>query len=1024
MRVRALLRAAAARAACACALAWGLATPALALQADKAFRDYVRDTWGVEHGLPQISVLAIVQDQDGYLWLGSQGGLARYDGVRFTPYGQQDAPELGGHVLALHAGNDRLWIGTTQGLLVFRNGRFTRVPLVSAPDQAQGDFPVRTIVAGDDGVLVGGPDGVYASDGTRLTLLHPLAAPAWSLLRHRDGIWVGSTGQVFRLDATGTHSHALPAAAALAQVSRLAGDGDGRLWAGTAQGLYLLEGEAWQRIADTPVEALQSDRDGNLWVASPQRLDRLREGRRVESVVDLPGSRAIRAIHEDRDGNLWLGSAVDGLTRAWDGWTKRLGHEQGLRKALLWSIASGPDGTVHVGGSDGVDSFDGQRFRLRAAGERLPHPEAYTLLVETDRTWIGTRAGVAVLRNGRIESPPVLAPLRGAQVSGIVRDRSGRLWFATSDGLFLLWPDGSLSQYGQAQGLADGRARLVHETRDGRILVGTNRGLYEWRDGGILATGRDTGLAEDTMVTAIHELEDGRWIIGGTRDEQLQLFDGKRWTALGRAQGIPANIAFFIAANRGWLWVAGMRGVYRLPLADLDGTPGRPGRPVHAEIVINSGADRPGGQVDKCCNGAGNARGLLAGDTLWLPTRDGALLVDTARPSEPGVAPRMLIERVQVLGQWQYPDQDRPLQLPLHARDLKFEFSAPSFRPDRPVQLRYRLVGYDRGWREPDAPHLRNAVYTNLPPGDYRFEVADFSAGRPDNVAGMRLSIPPRWHEALVFRLLLPLLLTCLVFIGYEWLQRRHARQRAALEQLVQERTRDLQAANERLETLSFTDPLTGLHNRRYLSRQVPADLAFYQRDAAYRAGIEVVVFALLDLDHFKGVNDTHGHAAGDRVLERTAALLTALVRSGDYVARWGGEEFLLVFRPQPRGSLARIGERLCAEIRGHAFELDDGTRCKLTASVGLVECPLFPQAPHLLGWEQMVTLADRALYRAKADGRNTGAAYRPREDARPPAGMTAFEGDPSWLVETGLLELFRADGVVPDAPAGTVTPR
>ena len=997
--------------ACACLFACGLALPALALQPDKAFRDYVRDAWGVEHGLPQISVLAIAQDRDGYLWIGSQGGLARFDGARFTRFGQTDMPQLGSHVLALHAGADgRLWIGTSQGLLLYRDGVFRAVPLLNGPDQAQGIFAIRAIVAdeGAGGVLVAGPDGVYASDGDGLQLLHPLEGPALSLLRRGDGVWVGSTGQVLRLDADGATRHPLPAQAALAHVARLAEDGEGRLWAGTATGLYRLDQDDWRRISTLPVDALQADRDGNLWVASPQRLDRLRDGRLVESVSGQAGNRAVRAIHEDRDGNLWLGSAVDGLTRLWNGWTVRLGQERGLRNPLLWSIARGPDGRMWVGGSDGVDVFAGGAFHSRVPGSRLPHPDAFSLLVEHDRTWVGTRAGAAVLRGGRVERPAVLQPLQGAQVNGIVRDRSGRLWFATTEGLFLLWPDGSLSSYGTGQGLADPRVRLVHETRDGRLLVGTYRGLYEWRDGRIAALGRETGLDEDTMVTALHELEDGRWILGSTAGEDLRMFDGRGWTRLGQAQGIPANIAFFIASNRGHLWVAGMRGVYRLPLDAL----GRPGQPaaatIPAEIVINSGADRPGGQPDRCCNGAGNSRGLLEGDTLWLPTRDGALLVDTAMQPAAGSVPRALVERVQVLGDWVHPERDKPLQLPLQARDLKFEFTVPSFQAMRPPDLRYRLQGYDRDWRALDAPHLRNATYTNLPPGDYTFEVADFAGGDPlAGAARLQVSVPPGWHETLAFRLLLPLLLAGAMYLGYTWLQHRYDRQRSLLEQLVQARTRDLQTANARLEALSFTDPLTGLHNRRYLSRQIPADLSFYGRDAAYRAGEDVVVFALLDVDHFKSINDTHGHAAGDRVLSQLGALLTSLVRKGDYVARWGGEEFLLVLRPQPSGCASQIGARLCSAINAHAFELDNVTRRRLTVSVGLVEHPLFPDTPDLLGWEQMVTLADRALYRAKAGGRNTWASYRPRPGARLPVGMTSFEGDPSWLVDEGLLVPF-----------------
>lgn len=1009
-----------------CVAAWllCLAPNAFALQPDKRFVDYVGDTWGVEHGLPQISVLSIAQDRDGYLWLGSQGGLARYDGSRFVSFGQRDAAELGSHVLALHGDAEgQLWIGTSQGLLLHRDGRFLPIPVVAGPDQAQGAFPIRDIASTSEGLRVAGPDGIYATDGARLALHHPLDGPALSLLADAGGLWVGSSGRIFRIGADGVQTLPLPPNAALAQVSRLAVDSHGDLWAGTAQGLFRRHQDAWQAMDNGPVEAILGDQDGNLWVAGTDELLRFRDGRRVERIHDVPGGRTIRSIHEDRDGNLWLGSLTDGVTRLWDGWTTRLGREQGLRNPLLWAIAAGPREEIWVGGSDGVDVYSQGRFHLRVPGARLPHPEAYSLLVEKDQAWVGTRSGAAVVRGARVEVPPALAPLRGAQVNGIVRDRGGRLWFATTQGLFVLLADGRLERYAEAQGLADRRVRLVHETVDGRLLIGTYRGLYEWRDGRILAVGRRTGLDDAAMVTAFHELEDGRWIIGTTQDEELRLYDGKHWQRLGREQGVPANIAFHIASAHGYLWVAGMRGVYRMPLARLaDAANGI--RPAAAEIVINSGADRAGGQPGKCCNGAGNSRGLLVGNELWLPTRDGALLLDTAKVLARGVQPQVRIERVQVQNEWLYPVDGQDAELPLGARDLKFEFTVPSFQPMHPVHLRYRLAGYDTNWRELDASHLRSATYTNLPPGHYSFEVADFAQADPtSSAADLQLALPPRWHETLAFRLLLPLLLGGAVYLSYVGLQRRYARQRGALEQLVQERTRDLQAANARLEALSFTDPLTGLHNRRYLSRQIPVDLSFYERDESYRAGEEVVVFALLDVDHFKSVNDTHGHAAGDRVLEQLGALLTSLVRKGDYVARWGGEEFLLVFRPLPHGSVPQIGARLCAEINAHAFQLDDLTRRRLTASVGLIEYPLFPDAPRLLDWEQMVTLADRALYRAKAAGRDTWAAFRPSPGAQPPPGVTAFEGDPTWLVDTGLLELFGPEPAEP-AQAETTTPR
>ncbi len=987
--------------------------PAAALEAGKPFRDYVTDTWGVDQGLPQISVLAIAQDPAGYLWFGTQTGLARFDGVRFVRYTQRDAPELGNNILALLADdNARLWIGTSQGLLVLEDERFRAI----APTVADRPAPASALLKVDGRILVGCAEGICAPQEGRLRRVHVLPEPALSLLARDDGLWAGGEGRVFHIVGGKVRALPLPAAANGASVTALA-QADGDLWAGTRHGLFRLRNGSWQaadgHLGDAlTVEAMQADRDGNLWVATPQYLERLRAGRPPERIRNAPGAIAVRSIFEDRDGNLWLGSMVEGVTRAWNGWARRLSQADGLEDPLLWSIAAAPDGGIWVGSSDGVAVWRDGRFRSRVTGNRLPHPEAYSLLPERDQTWIGTRAGVAVLRGDRLEEPPELAPLRDAQINGILRDHADRLWFATTRGLFLLEDGKRLSRYGERDGLADPRIRLVHETRDGRILLGTYQGLYEWRDGRILPTGRLGGLPDDTPVTAFLELEDGRWVLGTSNGESLRLYDGRRWHWLDRERELPANVAFHLAENGNDLWVAGMRGVYRLPLASLDRALADPQQPLAAQIVINSGADRAGGQQDKCCNGAGNSRGVLRDGQLWLPTRDGALLVDvgTAADSTPR---RIRIDDVQVQGRRLAAGQGT-LKLPLDARDLRFEFSLPDFQPMHTPQLRYRLAGYEKDWHELDNPAMRNASYASLPPGYYTFEVADFSHPEPlRNAAHVAVEIPRRLHETLAFRLLAVLGLAGLIWLGYLGLQHRYARQRAQLERLVQERTRDLQAANAQLKAISFTDPLTGLHNRRYLSQQLPTDLSFYERDDGYRDGSEAVVFALLDVDHFKSVNDTHGHAAGDRVLEQIGQLLGELKRSGDYVARWGGEEFLLVFRPLPRGSLARLGQRLCTRIAEHSFDLGNGQRHRLTASVGLIECPLFPSHPRLLGWEQLVTLADRALYRAKTSGRNGWIAYQPVPGAQLPDDLSALAGDPWWLVENGLLEMFGIEGEI-----------
>ena len=1003
-----------------------LATPlsAGALEADKPFSDYVVDSWDVKQGLPQISVLAMTQDADGYLWFGTQGGLARFDGVRFRRYNPRDTLGVNSNIQALLADRQRrLWIGTTLGLLVLEDGRFRRVLPTDADGKPALAFSVRALAMTDGRVLVAGAEGVYTPEGGRLRLLHVLPEPALSLLVRPDGLWAGGAGRVYRIRPGTTEAIPLPAAAG-SQVTALAWH-HGRIWAGGNRGLFRLQHGAFLGVGTgsaPTIEAMASDRDDNLWIATSQYLERWRGGQPIERIQDSRGSIAIRAIYEDHDGNLWLGSQTEGVARVWNGYTRRLDQSVGLANPLLWAISGAPDGSVWLGTVNGVEVWRDGRIQQAVAGARLPHPEAYSLLAEAGQVWIGTRAGAAVLRDGRLEQPAVLAPLRNLQINGIVRDRGGRLWFASSDGLFMLGRDHRLLRYGPTEGLADARIRIVHETRDGRLLVGSTRGLYEWRGGRILALGRQTGLDDEIAVTALLELANGHWLVGSSNGDSLHLFDGKRWHAFGSSRGLPINIPFHLAEDVGSLWVAGMQGVYRLPLAQLERALQSPALQLDPQLVINSGFDRPGGQQDKCCNGSGNGRGLLRDGQLWLPTRDGALLVQLAT-DEAGTPRPVRIEAVATQGRAYAAGKDA-LRLPMDARDLRFDFTVPAFQPTRLPRLRYRLVGFEQRWRELDNPSLRSASYINLPPGDYRFEVADFS--RADPLAGsarLDVAVPPHLYETLAFRVLAGLLAVGLVWLGYLGLRHRYARQRMVLEQLVQERTRDLQAANARLKEISFTDPLTGLHNRRYLTQQIPVDLSFYQRDPDYREGREALVIALLDVDHFKVINDTWGHAAGDRVLEQLGQLLGELKRSGDYVARWGGEEFLLVLRPLARGSVASIGERLCSRIAAHRFDLGNGAEHRLTVSVGLVECPLFRDHPDLLGWEQLVTLADRAMYAVKNSGRNGWMGYRPLPQARLPEDVSGYRDNPRQLLDSGLLELFGASASTTAAAAPAAPP-
>lgn len=1007
----------------------GGAGPAHALDPDKAFHHYVRNTWSIEQGLPQISALAITQDRQGYLWVGTQAGLARFDGVRFTAYNPENTPGLAGiwiNDLHVDPGN-RLWVSTYRGLTLHEGGRFRIIPVVGAEPGAP--FDTRDIEPLASGrIMVAAPDGVYEATDAGLVLRHRLAHPANVLMAREDELWVGSRGRVYRITGDTTVVMPLPEGDADTVVTKLE-ESQGRLWAGTSAGLFYRQGNTWLRheggapLATSPIESMLEDADGNLWVGMVQDLARLQSGRLKELVASPGAGPSVRAMFEDREGNLWLGSQWEGLTRMWNGWTRRYGPREGLEDSTLWSVARGPDGRIWAGTNSGLSVMQDGRFRQVVAGADLPHPNAYTLLPEAGAVWIGTRRGVAVLRGDRLETPEMLAPMRSAQINGMLRDRAGALWFATTQGLFRQRRD-DLLQMGVSDGFSDIRTRVLHETRDGRLLVGTQSGLYEVSGGRAVPVGLEAGLRDDLDITAIHELDDGKLVVGALSEEMF-LFDGKRWTTFGRNSGMPVNSAFFITHDRsGFLWVGGIRGIHRVPVDDLLAVAEGRATQVRGEMLLNERGDRRGGQKGYCCNGAGNAKGFIHGGELWLPTRDGVVAMSTTGIVKNPVAPRSLIERIRVGDTWRDADPSADWQLPPESRDLSFEFTVLSFQDPNSIELRYRLVGYDDDWRTLEDPSRRVVNYTNLPPGAYVFEAlgannADVWSTSP---AQLGFRIQPRFQETPLFYLLLAALLGSVVYAGYRLQLSSHRRQRQALELLVGQRTETLEVANLRLEEASQTDPLTGLRNRRYLATQIPADIAFYDREAVRRGTPgEVMVFALVDIDHFKAVNDRHGHAAGDRVLQQFAQVLGQLVRTGDYVARWGGEEFLIVFRPMQNRNIPILGERIRDAIARHRFAVGTDEPLSLTCSVGLVECPLFRDARGNLGWEQVVELADRALYYVKNHGRNGWAAFRPRSGSDLPGLMQALADDPARQVALGRVQLLASATLT--APPGAPRP-
>ncbi|MEM9383449.1 MAG: diguanylate cyclase [Pseudomonadota bacterium] len=997
-----------------------------ALDPEKQIHHYFTDTWGLQDGLPQTQVTALAQGARGYLWVGTRGGLARFDGVRFRSFTPQTTPELTGAIIRdLHRDrHGRLWVATYKGLSVYADEVFGALHLALPDTAANTTFDARAIAEQDDGALLVATDlGLLQTAGDRLQPWSDAREPVHAVMTRGAEVWVGGVGRVWRMDADApaTMLH-LPDDFATATVTSLL-EYEGAVWAGTNRGVIRLDDAGWRRVFNAeqpvtnPVTAMHVDGDGMLWVATDERLLRFFNGALVADSPGAPTYPAIRAFTEDHEGSLWLGDHTLSVVRVRNGLTKRFSERHGLVERGIWSVAGDPlrSDALWVGTLQGLYYFVGDRFDLIAPPQALPHPEIYTLFPEGDRVWLGTRGGgVALWQDGEISIPAGMQYLVDAKVTGILREPDGPLWIASSKGV-CAYLAAELTCHGREAGLGNPWVRVLHLSSRGELLVGSQQGLFRLVDGRFEQVASElVPLSED--ITSISELSDGTLVVGSLSSHVYLRRQGE-WYAYGMEDGLPELTPFFAARDQSrFLWLAGLRGLYRIPFAQFSAYERGAVDSLQGQMLLTERGDVLGSDKAYCCNGAGRAKGVYRDGVLWLPTRDGVIAVDSERVQSNPHQPEVVVEQVDAGEGWRDFSRGGAVELAPGNRNLSLRFTGLSFAAPQSVRFRYRMRGFDTAWRRPGDKALRTAFYTNLPPGRYTFEVtaANNAGVWREQPTSVDVHVRPQFYETRWFGLSLVLAVLGLIGLGLRLLLDGQRRQRARLRALVQARTQELQEANRhlreysrRLESASSTDPLTGLWNRRYLDDQLPIDLSVLERklESDPHSGL-VTVFAVVDLDHFKALNDHYGHGAGDQVLREFAALVSALVRESDYVVRWGGEEFVIVLRDVLPADAQRTLQRLCQAVADHPFDLmshgDEPLR--VTCSIGFACYPFVPIGENTLTWERTIEVADVALYMAKRAGRNRVHGLLAGADVSDGVSIKQMRAQTKSLIESGAL--------------------
>ncbi len=967
---------------------------------------------GVREGLSNSSVSAIAQDERGFIWFGTQGGLNRYDGRDFKIFESEPfKPDVlsQDQIQTLFMESDALWIGTYGGLsrLDLRTERFTNYR----------SEPGREDSLSNDVVVCVTRDA-------------------------RGSLWVGTLSGLNRLD-----------------------EGTGRFTR------FKHDPADPHSLPADVVRDFEVDRSGRLWIATSggglARYDYERGDfttlRRDPADPSTIMSDFVMSIDEDAEGKLWIGTWYGGLSRL-DPETARFENIK-LADERIYVVDASEPGTVYAGSWGGglfeYHTSDGSVERYRAEGEAgsLSHDVVYSILRDrSGELWFGTNGGgvnklarsrrsyeayradprdpsslalgkvtaIHVDRSGRLwagvysgglnlrdpatgawkkfrRNPHDPHALPNDIVNAIYEDSSGDLWIATNDGFAKF--DRARSDFevirpepGRSDWLANEVIFDLKESPEGGFWVGTyRRGLEYWdRKAGRFihypADPADPHSLSDNLVYAIEYDAAGRLWVGTNKG--LNRMEGSGFVRYiydpAKPEGVSGNtIRYLYRDSRGILWIASLGGglMRYEPETDsfihytkADGLPGNSvvhiveDREANIWISTQSGLavwDRSTGLfrdfslseelADREFTNGG-ARG--PDGSLYFGALGVVYRVDPRRYEHNTHRPEVALTEVLVRGKSAARGLAAPalegLRLGYRENSVVFRFAALDFREPSRNRFAYRLEGFDADWV--DSGSRNTAVYTNLPGGHYTFRVKASNNDGLWNEEGLRLPVvvaAPPWRSPLAHAIYV--LATTLLGYFAATLSGRREIGRKSVE--IQALNSELAGAKERLGAFADRDALTGLANRRRFDESLRE--AFRQAERAHQP----LSVLLVDLDFFDAFNALHGHESGDDCLRRTAACLAgALGRPGDLVARYGGGRFSALLPDADADAAVAAGERLRAAIEALAIpHAASRVASCVTVSVGCASIvPETGASPSAL-----VTAAERALCAAKERGRN-----------------------------------------------------
>ncbi len=908
----------------------------------------------IADGLEDTVIFSIEQDDLGFLWVASRTGINRYDGKQFWTYGRDDGLP---HNLArdlLKTKDGTLWIATEKGLAWYDGKEFH---VFNPKNTTLGSYSARELSQAPDGslwVATYGAGVLQVDVKNQPKLIRQIKKEngiktdrVRSILADKQGnIWAGTTKHVFKIN--GDKVEQVQWNAKKSEIRTIFQNQDDSIWIGTRFGIAKYNGKAFEPLefnvdlSNQTINKIMLDKKGFIWLGSRDfgvyKINQKQEiVQHFEMYNGLPDN-SVNDIFLDQENNLWFGTYGGGLTRLSTTSVLNWKAQRGLPNPNVYTITNDYNNCLWIGtNGNGASHICDSKITHFTRKSGLPHNKVLSIMVDDEQnTWFGTLQGMSKLSNGEFSYYGQNQGLAGFVVYHIIQAHDKTLWIGTNNGLNHY--DGQLFKtYTTKDGLPHNRINRILESKKGGLWLASSFGLTYFSDGKFTNWSTSDGLPANFINDFYEDKNDGLWIATNNGLSYFKDNHFKNWT---KKEGLPHNNSTVILPGQGDnIWIGTSRGV-----AIFDG---------NNFTIISS---REGLVFDLINRGAGYKD---ADGNLWFGTGEG--ISRFAKEFKVGSSDEPPVHILSIHNNQKPLDLNVAAQIKQQDSSLLIKFAAISFQRASDITYRYRFNNQiDNPWRE---TRLRELQIDSLAAGDYTFEVsARIGNGHWNkHPAQYQFTVKPPFWQTKIFLALVGLVILAAFFIR-NYRSKMYA---LKLEKIVQERTKELNEVNKGLEWLANHDNLTQLANRNHVHNTLEAIKA--QGDS------KPTGFILIDLDHFKSVNDKYGHEIGDKALKAFADMLKKQVKPHQIASRWGGEEFLVVCPSTNKTELVQLINDILENCRQIKIETSAKKHLLLRCSLGFAHTP--EKAKHSC-FEKTIQLADLALYDAKNKGRDCAVGY------------------------------------------------